>query len=100
MVAYGFFAEIEAKEGKEDEVEAFLKEAKTLVDAEPGTIAWFAFPIGPRKYRIFDAFDSEQGREEHLEGKVKAAIVARAEELFTDFPTVTPVNLLAAKLPN
>lgn len=100
MVAYGFFAEFEAKEGKEDEVARFLTEVKELVDAEPGTIAWFSFRLGPRSFRIFDAFETDEGREAHLQGEVRGRIEARADELFTGFPTVTPVDLLAAKLPS
>lgn len=99
MVAYGFLVEFEAREGKEADVARFLTDAKTLVDAEPETIAWFSFQYGPRSFRIFDAFDTEEGREAHLQGQVRDQIVARADELFTEFPTITPVDLLAAKLP-
>ncbi|UPZ26626.1 antibiotic biosynthesis monooxygenase [Streptomyces sp. LRE541] len=99
MPAYGFFVEFEAKQGKEDEVARFLVEAKTLVDAEPGTLAWFSFRLGPHSFRIFDAFETEEDREAHLQGKVRERIEARADELFTAFPTITPVNVLAAKLP-
>jgi quinol monooxygenase YgiN len=99
MPKYGFLVEFEALEGKEDDVAKFLIDAKTLVDAEPGTLAWFSFRTGPRSFRIFDAFETEEDREAHLQGKVRDEIVARAEELFTVFPTITPVDLLATKLP-
>src|SRR6476646_2058256 len=55
MPPYGFFVEFEARAGKEDDVEQFLREAKLMVDAEPGTLAWFAFRFGPSSFRIFDA---------------------------------------------
>ncbi|TCM36001.1 hypothetical protein [Kribbella sp. VKM Ac-2568] len=55
---------------------SFLTEAKELVDAEPETIAWFSFRLGPRSFRIFDAFETEEGGEAHLQGKVKDGIVA------------------------
>ncbi|MDH6630180.1 quinol monooxygenase YgiN [Streptomyces sp. LBL] len=99
MPSYGFFVEFEAKPGKEDDVAQFLVDAKTLVDAEPGTLAWFSFRLGPSSFRIFDAFQTEEDREAHLQGKVREQIEARADELFSAFPTITPVNLLAAKLP-
>jgi hypothetical protein len=50
MPPYGFFVEFEARAGKEDDVEQFLREAKLLVDAEPGTLAWFAFRLGPSSF--------------------------------------------------
>jgi hypothetical protein len=48
---------------------------------------------------FFDAFPSEDDRQAHLNGEVRNAIDARADELFTAFPTITPVDLLATKLP-
>lgn len=99
MPSLGFLVEFEARPGKEDDVAKFLVDARELVEAEPGTLTWFAFQVGPRSFRIFDAFDSEDDRQDHLNGKVREAIVARADELFSAFPTITPVDLLAAKLP-
>ncbi|HEY1971580.1 MAG TPA: antibiotic biosynthesis monooxygenase [Pseudonocardia sp.] len=99
MPSLGFLVEFEARPGKEADVAQFLVEAKVLVDDEPGTIAWFAFQLGPSTFRIFDAFNSEPDRQTHLHGKVRQGIEARGEELFATPPTITPVNLLAAKLP-
>ncbi|MGW0632389.1 putative quinol monooxygenase [Streptomyces sp. NPDC002758] len=99
MPAYGFFVEFEAKPGKEDDVAQFLVDAKALVDAEPGTLAWFSFRLGPSSFRIFDAFETEEDREAHFQGKVRQQIEARGEELFSTPPTITPVNLLASKFP-
>ena len=47
-----------------------LVDAKTLVDAEPGTLAWFSFRLGPHSFRIFDAFETGEDREAHLQGPV------------------------------
>ena len=41
-VKLALIAKLEAKPGKETEVENFLKGALPLVEDEPGTIAWFA----------------------------------------------------------
>lgn len=99
MPPYGFFVELEARAGKEDDVEQFLREAKPLVDAEPGTLTWFAFRLRPSSFGIFDAFNSEDDRQAHLQGKVREAIIARADELFSTPPVITPVDVLATKLP-
>jgi quinol monooxygenase YgiN len=95
----GFLVEMEARPGKEDDVAKFLVDAQALVEAEPGTLAWFAFRAGPTSFRIFDAFGSEDDRQTHLHGKVRDALVARADELFSVPPRITPVDLLATKLP-
>lgn len=100
MPAYGFLVEFEARPGKEEEVARFLVDAKALVDAEPGTLAWFSFRLGPQSFHIFDAFETENDREAHFQGKVRDGIIARGDELFSVPPKITPVDVLAAKLPH
>lgn len=99
MVSLSIFVSMEAKPGKEAEVEAFLKSALPLVEAEPGTIAWFAIRTAPSRFGIFDVFENEAGRDAHLNGKVAAALFAKAPDLFASPPNVGKPELLAAKLP-
>ena len=56
QVTVGLWVPLQAKEGKEAEVEEFLKAGQALVEEEPGTIAWFAVKMGPGRYGIFDVF--------------------------------------------
>jgi hypothetical protein len=51
----------EAKRDKEKEVADFLRSPFPLVNAEPGTITWFAIQEGPSSFDIFDCFDDEPG---------------------------------------
>ncbi|MGW4995947.1 putative quinol monooxygenase [Streptomyces mirabilis] len=98
MTPFGFLVTMEAKPGKEGEVADFLRSAQAMVEAEPGTVAWFAFRMGPTSFRIFDAFASEDDRQAHYDGKVRQGLEARAD-LFSEPPLITPVNVMAAKLP-
>jgi hypothetical protein len=41
MVKLALYVRLEAKPGKEKEVEAFLLGGLPLVEEEPGTVAWF-----------------------------------------------------------
>ena len=61
MSKVALYVPLEAKPGKEKEVAEFLKSALPLVDAEPGTITWFAIQEGPSSFAIFDTFDDEAG---------------------------------------
>jgi quinol monooxygenase YgiN len=99
MTAAALYVELKAKPGKEDAVAAFLANAKALVDAEPGTITWFAVRFDQSTFAIFDAFDGEAGREAHLSGKVAAALMTSAEELLTVAPQIRKALVLADKLP-
>ncbi|MFL9933574.1 antibiotic biosynthesis monooxygenase [Paraburkholderia sp. RL18-103-BIB-C] len=99
MVKLALYVHLEAKPGKEQEVEAFLLGGLPLVEQEPATAAWFALKLGPSSFGIFDAFDDEAGRDAHLNGKVAAALMAKAGELLASPPSINKVDVLAAKLP-
>ncbi|HWR89505.1 MAG TPA: antibiotic biosynthesis monooxygenase [Dissulfurispiraceae bacterium] len=99
MVKVALFVRLEAKPGKEKDVEDFLLGGLPVVQQEPATTAWFAIRLGPSTFGIFDAFPDESGRQAHLTGKVAAALMARADELFSQPPAIEKVDVLAAKLP-
>jgi quinol monooxygenase YgiN len=99
MVNVALFVRLEAKPGKEAEVEAFLKGGLAIVEAEPATIVWFAIRIGPSTFGIFDAFSNEAGRDAHLAGRVAAALMAKAPDLLVKPPVIEKIDVLAAKLP-
>ena len=97
-VTKGLLVRIEANPGREADVEAFLNGGLELVLEEPATTAWFAIKLGPSTYGIFDVFPSEDGRDAHLRGKVAAALMENAGELYGE-PTLEKLDVLASKLP-
>ena len=99
MVKFALFVTMEAKPGKETEVEAFLRNSQPIVQNEPGTVAWFGVRMGPSTFGIFDAFPDEAGRQAHLSGRVAAALMERTPELFASPPRIEKLDVLAAKLP-
>jgi quinol monooxygenase YgiN len=99
MVKVALLVRLEAKPGKEAEVENFLMSGLPIVEGEPATVAWFGIRLGPSTFGIFDAFPDEDGRQAHLTGQVAAALMAKASELLAEPPTIEKVDVLAAKLP-
>lgn len=97
MEKFGILARLEAKAGKEKEVLEFLKSALPLAEGEPGTIRWYALQIGPSTFGIFDTFETEEGREAHLNGPIAAALMANASSLLAKDPILEKVDLLAIK---
>jgi quinol monooxygenase YgiN len=90
---------LEAKPGREADVQRFLEGGLALVNEEPDTTAWFAIRMGPTTYGIFDVFPSDAGRQAHLQGRVAEALMAQAADLFASPPDIQPIDVLAAKLP-
>lgn len=99
MTKVALFVRLAAKPGKESAVESFLMEGLPLVMEEPATTAWFGIRLGPTTFGIFDAFPDEAGRQAYLSGKVAAALMAKAGDLFSTPPSIEKVDVLAAKLP-
>jgi hypothetical protein len=90
---------LEAKPGREDDVRRFLEGGLPIVEDEPETVVWFAIRMGPSTFGIFDAFPTDAGRQAHLVGRVAEALMARADDLLAEAPTIQPVDVLAAKMP-
>ncbi|MGH9513687.1 MAG: putative quinol monooxygenase [Terriglobales bacterium] len=97
-VKLALWVKLEAKPGKENDVESFLKSGLALVEQEPETAAWFAIRLGPATFGIFDAFANEHGRQAHLSGKVAAALMAKAPDLLAKPPAIEKIDVIAAKL--
>ena len=99
-VTNGLLVRLEAKPGREAEVQSFLEGALVPVQDEPATTAWFAIRLGPSTFGIFDVFPDEAGRDAHLTGRVAEALLARSSELFSEAPAIERLDVLASKLPD
>jgi len=97
MEKLALLARLEAKPGKEKELETFIKSALALAQNEPETIRWYALQLSPSTFGIFDTFEAETGRQAHLAGPIAKALLAKADELLATAPQIEPVTLLAVK---
>ena len=57
MTKFALYVPLQEKPGKEEDVASFLSSAVPLVNAEPGTVSWFAIQEGASRFAIFDTFD-------------------------------------------
>ena len=99
MTRLALYVPLEAKPGKEKEVADFLLSAVPLVQAEPGTISWYAIQEGPSSFAIFDTFHDEAGRDAHLNGKVAAALLQKVQsgDIFAKAPGILKLSVIAEK---
>lgn len=97
MDTVAILALLEAKPGKEKELEAFLKSAQPLAVAEPATTTWYAVKLGPARFGIFDTFPNDAGRQAHLSGPIAKALMAKADELLAKPPQIEMLDILASK---
>jgi len=95
----GLLVRIEAKPEFADQVESALRGARQLADEERATVAWFAFRQSPTVFGVFDTFDDEDGRKQHLAGQIAAALGEMAQTMLAAAPTIAEVDLLGVKVP-
>src|SRR5258708_4887206 len=86
MSRLAIWAQLEAKQGKEKEVEDFLKSAQPLAEREPGTVSWYAIKLGPGKSVIFDPFPEKTARTPHPNGKIPRPLSEKAKPFFPNPP--------------
>jgi len=98
MLNLSLFVRLEAKPGKENEVAGFLKQGLELANQEATTPIWFALRLGPSTFAVFDAFRDESGRQNHLNGPIAQALMAKASDLLVSPPTIERMDVLGAKL--
>lgn len=98
MVHVGLLVKLEAKPGKVEELQKFLEGALPLANAEEKALVWFALRLGESTFGIFDAFEDDTGRQEHLRGEIATALMGRADELLASPPQIEHVDVLAAKV--
>ena len=94
----GLLVRFDAAHGKDDSVAALLRDAVSLVQGEPGTLAWYGLRFGRHEFGIFDAFTDEAAREAHVEGPIADALL-EARPALDGFPSFDKVRVLASKQP-
>lgn len=99
MIKVALFVRLEAKAGKEADLEKFLEAGLSMANQEATTPLWFALRLGPSTFGIFDAFTDESGRQAHLTGPIAKALMANAPELLAQTPSIEKLDVLGAKLP-
>lgn len=98
-VTVGLLVRIEAKPGREEDVATLLRNAASIVeDEEPFTNTWFAVRFSASSFGIFDTFEDNEGRQDHLGGKVAAAL-GDARDLLARPPVIEKFDVYGAKLP-
>jgi quinol monooxygenase YgiN len=97
MAKYALYVQLNAKPGKEAEVEAFLKQGAEMAKKETGTVTWYGIKEDEGSYAVFDTFDDEAGRDAHLGGDIAKALMAKADTLFSNTLQIHKIQIIANK---
>lgn len=91
----GMLVLAQAKPGKEEDVEKFLKSLRLLIRQE--VTAFYAFKLDSGQYGVFETFKDEEARQAHLAGRAVDKVFAEAVELFGSIPKGEKVEILIEK---
>jgi len=65
--------------------------------AETGTVTWYGIKEGEDSYAVFDTFNDEAGRNAHTNGPIAKALMAKADELFSNKLEIHKIDIIADK---
>jgi quinol monooxygenase YgiN len=94
-IVNGLLLTLKATSGREAEVEQILAGARSLVEAEPKTLVWFAVQFDAETFGIFDVFPDQAGRFAHLTGHVPRELAKHALSIVGGVPDLDLLNVLA-----
>jgi quinol monooxygenase YgiN len=98
VLSVALIVKMVAKNGMEEEVAGFLTGAVDLANAETGTPVWFALRTDLQTFWIVDAFPGEEQRKAHLDGPIATALLANADRLLSEPPSIHTAEVLASKV--
>ena len=89
---------MEARPGKEKEVEQLLLEIRQHAEDEPNTRPWFGLRRSANVFEIFESFPDEAGRKAHLSGKGAALLMKRSNALLVRPAVIRKLDVLVTKI--
>jgi len=98
MNRFALLVRIEAKAGKEEDVEKLLTSAIKYVEQDPNTPVWQVLRFGPATFGLFQAFLTKEARDFQLAGPVSLLFSQNAGHLFARPPHFEKADIMAEKL--
>ena len=89
---------LEARKGREAEVEQLVLGILGHVQQEPRTRPWFGTRLSRRVFEIFETFPDEGGRRAHLSGAGAALLMRQSSALLARPAKVSRLDVIGAKV--
>ena len=88
---------LEARPGRERDVERLVADILQDVRREPATGPWFGTRLSKRVFAIFERFPDEAGRRSHLSGRGAARLMARSNTILARPAEITKLDVIGMK---
>ncbi len=97
-IAKALHIRLEARKGREAEVERLVLGILGHVEQEPRTQPWFGTRLSRRVFEIFEAFPDESGRRAHLSGAGAALLMRQSSALLVRPAKISRLDVIGAKV--
>jgi len=98
MLTHSLVVKLVAKPHRAEDVAKFLTGALPMAEAETFMPIWLALRADETTFYIVDAFTNAEDRGKHLAGSIASALMANADELLAEPPSIEQVDVLAEKV--
>ena len=88
---------LEARRGREADVEKLLQGILASVRQEPGTRPWFGLRRSRSVFEIFETFPGESARKAHLAGEGAALLIRQSNPLLRRPAEISRLDVLMGK---
>jgi quinol monooxygenase YgiN len=96
QITCGLLLSFRAQKHNEVDVEQFLRDARQVVQDEPGTPAWFALRWPRGRYGILALFEDHGDRFSHITGHVPRELARHALTFLGGMPAMDMLDVLAS----
>lgn len=96
-VAKALHVHLEARRGREHEVERLLFDILSCVEREPGTGPWYGVRYTHSTFGIFESFPDEASRRAHLEGEGARLLIEQSNALLAAPARIDLLDVLMSK---
>ena len=94
MAKTGLLIDMKCKPGRDDDVEAMLRDVLPMAREDPATQAWIAVRFARERYGIFGEFADGTARETHLRGPLVRALKGHKGDLFSRAPELHKIDIV------
>ena len=97
MQKFAFFARLNAMPGKEKELEAFIEQGDRHTKTDVDIVHSFSMKEANGVYCLFDIFETEAARANHLRGPAAEMLASVSESLLREAPVIHLLEIVRQK---
>lgn len=97
MQKFAFYAQLKAKPGKETQLEEFIEQGDKHTKNDADIVQSFSMKGPDGTYFLFDTFETEAARAQHLGGEAAKKLASASDSLLREAPSIHLLEIVRRK---